>query len=198
MLIPAGLRVCARVDVCGLQRPSTQREPSCVCILASRLLHWLLVSLCRFIHTPVLAKIDCIYIICLGKGSGFETCLREAAAGTFTLPRGSTPISLLVCCMQNMGKTSLVDEKLNKVDALKPIAEDLGCTLAQLSLAWCGESCTAAVAPEYPGTVESRLLTDRRCDMRRHSACDEADTKCLFRVQRRILTYQRRSWAPQR
>ena len=36
-----------------------------------------------------------------------------------------------------MGKTSLVEEKLNKVDALKPIAEELGCSLAQLSLAWC-------------------------------------------------------------
>ena len=59
-----------------------------------------------------------------------------------------------------MGKTSLVDEKLNKVDALKPIAEDLGCTLAQLSLAWCGESCSAAVArvPEQePVSSQSRF-----------------------------------------
>ena len=48
--------------------------------------------------------------------------------------------------MQNMGKTSLVEDKLNKVDALKPIAEDLGCTLAQLSLAWCGESWAALQA----------------------------------------------------
>ena len=43
----------------------------------------------------------------------------------------------MILGLQNMGKTSLVEEKLSKVDALKPIAEELGCSLAQLSLAWC-------------------------------------------------------------
>lgn len=28
-------------------------------------------------------------------------------------------------------------EQVDKVDALRPIAEELGCTLAQLALAWC-------------------------------------------------------------
>jgi len=73
-------------------------------------------------------------------------------------------------CAQNMGKTSLVDEKLNKVDALKPIAEDLGCTLAQLSLAWCGESRTAqqqvfALINTQPPNIH--VLADRRCDTQR-------------------------------
>ena len=36
-----------------------------------------------------------------------------------------------------MGASNLVEEKLSKVDALRPIAESLGCSLAQLSLAWC-------------------------------------------------------------
>lgn len=36
-----------------------------------------------------------------------------------------------------MGTNHLVEEKLSKVDALRPIAESLGCSLAQLSLAWC-------------------------------------------------------------
>ncbi len=39
-----------------------------------------------------------------------------------------------------MGKTSLGEEKLSKVDALKPIAEELGASLAQLSLAWCASN----------------------------------------------------------
>ncbi len=36
-----------------------------------------------------------------------------------------------------MGTNNLVEEKLSKVDALRPIAESTGCSLAQLSLAWC-------------------------------------------------------------
>ena len=67
-----------------------------------------------------------------------------------------------------MGKTSLVDEKLDKVDALKPIAEDLGCTLAQLSLAWCGESRTVqqqqVVALGNPNARTDPLLANRSRD----------------------------------
>jgi voltage-dependent potassium channel beta subunit len=36
-----------------------------------------------------------------------------------------------------LGKTLSDKETLGKVDRLRPIAEELGCTLAQLSLAWC-------------------------------------------------------------
>lgn len=39
-----------------------------------------------------------------------------------------------------MGKSSLVDDKLSKVDALKPLAAELGASLAQLSLAWCASN----------------------------------------------------------
>lgn len=41
---------------------------------------------------------------------------------------------------KSMGKTSLVDDKLSKVDALKPLAAELGASLAQLSLAWCANN----------------------------------------------------------
>jgi len=34
----------------------------------------------------------------------------------------------------------LVNETLDKVDALKPIAEELGASLAQLALAWCAKN----------------------------------------------------------
>ena len=39
-------------------------------------------------------------------------------------------------CLQGLKEKSLVDATLDKVDALKPIAEELGGSLAQLALAW--------------------------------------------------------------
>lgn len=42
--------------------------------------------------------------------------------------------------MQGLKEKSLVDETLEKVDALKPIAEELGASLAQLALAWCAKN----------------------------------------------------------
>ncbi|KAJ7523016.1 hypothetical protein O6H91_18G034800 [Diphasiastrum complanatum] len=38
---------------------------------------------------------------------------------------------------KNLAKRTLVDDVLNKVDNLKPIADELQVTLAQLSIAWC-------------------------------------------------------------
>lgn len=42
--------------------------------------------------------------------------------------------------MQGLKEKSLVNETLDKVDALKPIAEELGASLAQLALAWCAKN----------------------------------------------------------
>ena len=42
--------------------------------------------------------------------------------------------------MQGLKEKSLVDETLEKVDALKPIAEEMGASLAQLALAWCAKN----------------------------------------------------------
>ena len=42
--------------------------------------------------------------------------------------------------VQGLKEKSLVDETLEKVDALKPIAEQLGASLAQLALAWCAKN----------------------------------------------------------
>lgn len=39
--------------------------------------------------------------------------------------------------MQNLASRKLIPEVLDKVEALKPIAEEIGCSLAQLALAWC-------------------------------------------------------------
>lgn len=47
---------------------------------------------------------------------------------------------ILPCIVQGLKEKSLVDETLEKVDALKPIAEGLGATLAQLALAWCARN----------------------------------------------------------
>ena len=42
--------------------------------------------------------------------------------------------------MQGLREKKLIESNLEKVDALRPIAEELGCSLAQLALAWCA-SC---------------------------------------------------------
>ena len=44
------------------------------------------------------------------------------------------------CLVQGLREKKLIESNLEKVDALKPIAEELGCSLAQLALAWCA-SC---------------------------------------------------------
>ena len=43
-------------------------------------------------------------------------------------------------CVQGLKEKSLVNESLEKVDALKPIAEEVGASLAQLALAWCAKN----------------------------------------------------------
>ena len=49
--------------------------------------------------------------------------------------------------MQGLKEKSLVNETLDKVDKLKPIAEKVGATLAQLGLAWCvaNEHCSTVI-----------------------------------------------------
>ena len=41
---------------------------------------------------------------------------------------------------QHLATRKLVDEVLDKVQALRPIAAELDCTLAQLALAWCAKN----------------------------------------------------------
>ncbi|KAL3697290.1 hypothetical protein R1sor_011366 [Riccia sorocarpa] len=41
---------------------------------------------------------------------------------------------------KNLAQRGLVDEVLSKVDALKPIAQDLGVPLSQLAIAWCASN----------------------------------------------------------
>jgi len=52
--------------------------------------------------------------------------------------------------MQGLKEKSLVNETLDKVDALKPIAEELGASLAQLALAWCAKTPTSALLSWEP------------------------------------------------
>ena len=35
---------------------------------------------------------------------------------------------------------NIVDDKMGKIDSLRPIAKSLDCTLAQLSIAWCAKN----------------------------------------------------------
>jgi aryl-alcohol dehydrogenase-like predicted oxidoreductase len=41
---------------------------------------------------------------------------------------------------QNLANRSLVDDTFRKVNGLKPIAAELGVSLAQLSIAWCASN----------------------------------------------------------
>ena len=56
--------------------------------------------------------------------------------------------------VQGLKEKKLVQSNLDKVDALKPIAKELGCTMAQLALAWCVKNehvstvITGATKPE--------------------------------------------------
>jgi hypothetical protein len=40
-------------------------------------------------------------------------------------------------CLQNLASRSLVDDILNKVEGLKPIATELNVPMSQLAIAWC-------------------------------------------------------------
>lgn len=73
------------------------------------------------------------------------------------------------CSLQGLKEKSLVNETLEKVDALKPIADKLGATLAQLGLAWC-------VANEHCSTVIMGATKE-------HQVCTHTYThayRCLF------------------
>ncbi|CAM6100164.1 unnamed protein product [Calypogeia fissa] len=60
---------------------------------------------------------------------------------------------------KNLAQRSLVDEVLNKVDALKPIAQELGVSLAQLAIAWCASnpnvSCVITGATKEAQVIEN-------------------------------------------
>ena len=49
-------------------------------------------------------------------------------------------ILLHLTVLQNLANRSLVDDVLRKVSGLKPIADELGVTLAQLAIAWCASN----------------------------------------------------------
>ena len=68
--------------------------------------------------------------------------------------------------MQGLREKKLIESNLEKVDALRPIAEELGCSLAQLALAWCASCmrtplCTLLhVQPARPSACQcARILS---------------------------------------
>ena len=55
---------------------------------------------------------------------------------------------------------NLVDEKLGKVDSLKKVAEELGCSLPQLCIAWCVKNphvSTVITGSTKPEQVQASL-----------------------------------------
>ena len=51
------------------------------------------------------------------------------------------PLPYLCLLSQNLADSALVKKRaqLDIVDALKPVAKDLDCSLAQLAIAWCAK-----------------------------------------------------------
>lgn len=47
---------------------------------------------------------------------------------------------VLCFSFQNLANRSLVDDTLRKVNGLKPIASELGVSMAQLGIAWCASN----------------------------------------------------------
>ncbi len=85
--------------------------------------------------------------------------------------------------VQNMGKTSLVEEKLSKVDALKPIAEELDCSLAQLSLAWCVSNPNVSTTIMGATKVRSSSSAFSSCIVLLSSGCCGGDfMRCLWSI----------------
>lgn len=61
---------------------------------------------------------------------------------------------------QNLANRSLVDDTLRKVNGLKPIASELGVSLAQLAIAWCASNPN--VSSVITGaTKENQVLSTR-------------------------------------
>ena len=55
------------------------------------------------------------------------------------IPRAAAPMKATSGCAG-----TITPEKIDKVKQLQPIADELGCTLAQLGLAWCLTNRTSA------------------------------------------------------
>ena len=82
----------------------------------------------------------------------------------------------LPCVLQGLKEKSLVDETLEKVDALKPIAEELGATLAQLALAWCARN------PHVSTVIMGATKEHQVCHPFRIFAAPDCTTVCSSRL----------------
>ena len=63
-------------------------------------------------------------------------------------------LDLRGCAVQGLREKKLIEGNLEKVDALRPIAEELGCSLAQLALAWCASCTLLRVHPARPSPCQ--------------------------------------------
>lgn len=118
-----------------------------------------------------------------------KSCLQQVRAPfqsdvRFTVLRSAIRAERVRCrkhapgLVQGLKEKSLVEETLEKVDALKPIAEELGASLAQLALAWCAKNPNVSTvimgatkehqvcchnAPCLPAYVNAVALTCHAC-----------------------------------
>lgn len=97
------------------------------------------------------------------------------------MPRLST--AFVCAVVQDMGQKQLTEDNLKKVDGLRPIAEELGCSLAQLALAW------AASNPDV-STVITGATKPQQARVTRHEDCSCIPLALLRAAKSRVCVGQ--------
>ncbi|KAL3160517.1 Glycosyltransferase-like KOBITO 1 [Trebouxia sp. C0010 RCD-2024] len=107
-------------------------------------------------------KIEKEFLPCFKRFGTGTTIWSPLASGVLSgkYSKGNIPPDsrLALEAYKGLKEKSLVDETLEKVDALKPIAEGLGATLAQLALAWCARN--PHVSTVIMGATKQHQLED--------------------------------------
>ena len=93
--------------------------------------------------------------------------LTDHVTGLMHPGRSTAQHSILGVVIQEIWKKQLTEDNLKKVDGLRPIAEELGCSMAQLALAWAASNpdvstvITGASKPQQASMTRCKKSTDR-------------------------------------
>lgn len=107
-------------------------------------------------------KVEKDYLPCYKRFGTGTTIWSPLASGVLSgkYSKGNVPADsrLAMEAYKGLKEKSLVNESLEKVDALKPIAEEVGASLAQLALAWCANN--PHVSTVIMGATKEHQLED--------------------------------------
>jgi hypothetical protein len=88
--------------------------------------------------------------------------------------------------LQEIWEKQLTEENLKKVDGLRPIAEELGCSMAQLALAWAASNpdvstvITGASKPQQASQGQKQWYLTMVCSVR---VCRRLCMGCICRQE---------------